>query len=60
MQRTSKNLLGLFGLFAILRIVAFVFSKNYDGDAIIRVWMGAEWLRDPFFVYYANSVTWGF
>ncbi len=56
----TRKLFSLFGLFVVLRIIAFSFSKNYDGDAVIRIWMGADWLRDPFFVYHANPVTWVF
>jgi hypothetical protein len=57
-KRTHVYLLLLFGL--LVRSVSFVLSKNYDGDAIIRTMMGADWLRDPFIITHANPVTWVF
>lgn len=50
----------VFFLFLALRVIAFLFSKNYDGDAVLRVGQGINWLENPFFVCHANPVTWVF
>lgn len=57
-KRTHIYFLVLLGF--LIRVASFLLSKNFDGDAIIRTLMAANWLRDPFFITHANPVTWVF
>jgi 4-amino-4-deoxy-L-arabinose transferase-like glycosyltransferase len=41
--------------------IALALSHNYlDGDTHTRTFMALQWLKDPFFIYLPNDVTWVF
>jgi 4-amino-4-deoxy-L-arabinose transferase-like glycosyltransferase len=56
----SKDLWYLLLLCLTVRVICFVFSKNYDGDAIIRILMTKAWLDHPQYIWHGGMVTWVF
>ena len=59
-KKMNIRILLAFTIFSLTRIAIFFFSKNYEGDAAIRIKMALKWIDDPFFISHSNSVTWVF
>ncbi len=44
------QIFGLFLIVLIIRVVAFIFSKNYTWDSVERVILAQRWLENPFLI----------